>query len=140
MTVVASDHVLRQLGMYDVETPAGADLAMAMPVNERVVNTRGALQGGLIATLADVCAGRAAFIRVGDGIGVPTSDLHLRFLEPVLTGPAVAVARVLRHGRTAIVMQVDVYDSGRDDVLAATATLSFTIVAPRTAPDGTRQD
>lgn len=128
------NHVLAQLGMYDVEVPEGADLAMALPVHGRVTNPRGGLQGGLIATLIDVTAGRAALALAGPGHGVPTSDMHLRFLSAVTVGPAVAVARVLRRGRTQIILQVDVHDEGRD-VLAATCTLAFSVVASRPGQD-----
>jgi uncharacterized protein (TIGR00369 family) len=128
------NHFLAGLGMYDVPTPAGADLAMALPVHPRVANPRGGLQGGLIATLIDVTAGRAALALAGPGHGVPTADLHLRFLSPVTDGPAVAVARVLRRGRQQIVLQVDVRDEGRD-VLAATATVAFSIVTSRPGQD-----
>ena len=128
------NHLLAQLGMYDVPTPAGADLAMALPVHPRVTNPRGGLQGGLLATLVDVTAGRAALALAGPGHGVPTSDMHLRFLSPVTDGPAVAVAKVIRRGRNQIVLQVDVHDEGRD-VLAATATIAFTIVTSRPGQD-----
>lgn len=130
----AENHLLTQLGMYDVDVPAGADLAMALPLNPRVTNPRGGLQGGLVATLVDVTAGRAALRLAGEGHGVPTSDLHIRFLSAVTVGPAVAVARVLRQGRTQIILQVDVYDEGRD-VLAATCTLAFSIVKSREGQD-----
>lgn len=127
-------HFLAVLGMYDVEVPEGADLAMALPVHGRVTNPRGGLQGGLIATLIDVTAGRAALAAAGQNRGVPTSDMHIRFLSAVTVGPAVAVARVLRKGRTQIILQVDVRDEGRD-VLAATCTLAFSVVESRPGQD-----
>lgn len=119
-------HLLSLLGMQDVPTPPGADLAVTIPVTPRVTNPSGALQGGLLATLVDVAAGRAAFERVGPGRHVPTTDLTVHYLSAVLVGPALAVARVRRVGRTSVVVQVDVHDAGRD-VLAATATLGFAV-------------
>jgi len=127
-------HVFRELGMKDAPTPEGAELAMTMPVHPRVTNPRGALQGGLLATLVDVVAGRAAIRLAGEGKTTPTSDLHVRYLAPITVGPALAISRVLRRGRTSIVMQVDVYDSGRD-VHAATATLAFTLLDVRPGQD-----
>ncbi|EUA75229.1 hypothetical protein I553_3121 [Mycobacterium xenopi 4042] len=44
-----------QIGIRDAAHP---DDAMEIPVRPQVVNTSGALQGGLIATLADVAAGQ----------------------------------------------------------------------------------
>jgi len=51
-------HLLQQLQLRDVEA-AGADLAVELTVDSRVTNPRGALQGGLLATLVDIVAGRA---------------------------------------------------------------------------------
>ena len=41
-----------QLGLQEVPSADGT-LTLQMPVDERVVNTSGGLQGGLIATMAD---------------------------------------------------------------------------------------
>lgn len=118
------DHLLHQLGMRDVDPPEGADLAMVLPVTPRVTNPRGGLQGGLLATLVDVVAGRAAALTLADGESVATADMNVRYLSAVTTGPAHATAQVLRRGKALVVVQVDVRDQGRD-VLAAVATLSF---------------
>ncbi|MDX6740837.1 PaaI family thioesterase [Actinocorallia sp. A-T 12471] len=124
------DHVLGALNMYDVPTPEGADLAMAVPITPKVVNTRGGLQGGLVATLVDVAAGRAVAYGMPDGDSAATADLNIRYLSPVSVGPAVAVVRVLRRGRSLTVAEVTVHDEGRD-VVAAIATLSFVTVPLR---------
>ncbi|WP_344827385.1 PaaI family thioesterase [Actinocorallia longicatena] len=122
-------HVLGHLAMYDVDVP-GADLAMALPLTPRVTNNRGGLQGGLLATLVDVTAGRAVGQGLAERDSAATADMNLRFLSAVTVGPALAVARVLRRGRSLVVVQVDVRDVGRD-VLAAIATLTFAILPLR---------
>jgi uncharacterized protein (TIGR00369 family) len=127
MTDDDGPHLLSLLGMQDAPTPPGADLAVSIPVTRRVTNPSGSLQGGLLATLVDVTAGRAANQRVGPGRHVPTADMTIHYLAPVLVGPALAVARVRRAGRSTVVVQVDVHDAGRD-VLAATATLAFAVL------------
>lgn len=123
-------HLLRQLDMRDVDLPEGADIAMTCAVTPRVTNPRGGLQGGLVATLIDIAAGRAALLGVPNDDSVATSDMNIHFLSAVTVGPARAVARVLRRGRNTVVVHVDVYDDGRD-VLAAVATLSFAVVRLR---------
>jgi uncharacterized protein (TIGR00369 family) len=115
-------HLFADFGFHDVE--ADCDLAMEMPLTPRVSNTRGALQGGLIATLVDVVAGRAAVQALPPGYGAATSDMNLHYLSGVTVGPARAEARVLRTGKRMVVVQVDVYDVGRD-VLSTTATTTF---------------
>jgi uncharacterized protein (TIGR00369 family) len=101
--------------------------AMTMPVSPQVVNTSGALQGGLIATLADVAGGQLGLEYLQPGTAMTTADLFVRYLRPIREGRALAVPRVLRAGRRSLVMQVDIFGDG-DGELAATATVNFAIV------------
>ena len=55
---------------------------MEMPVDERVTNSAGGLQGGLIATMADVTAGQPAARITPFGNGIATTDLFIRYLRP----------------------------------------------------------
>lgn len=119
-----ADHVFAGLDMRDADPPDGADVAMTLPITPRVTNPRGGLQGGLLATLIDVVAGRAAGETLGDEQSVATADMNIHYLSAVTAGPAYAWARVLRRGRSLVVVHVEVRDQGRD-VLAAVATLSF---------------
>ena len=102
---------------------------MEMPVDERVTNTAGGLQGGLIATMADVTAGQLAARSTPFGHAIATTDLFVRYLRPIKerNGPARAVAKILRTGKRSVVIQVDIY-RGDDGELAATATVNFAAV------------
>jgi uncharacterized protein (TIGR00369 family) len=122
-------HILGQLGMYDVPVE-GCDLAMEMPLSPRVANSRGGLQGGLLATLVDIVAGRAALAAVPPGHSAATSDMNLHFMSAVTVGPARAEATVLRQGKRMAVVRVEVRDMGRD-VWCATATATFVVVELR---------
>ncbi|MHA7649600.1 hotdog fold thioesterase [Mycobacterium sp. ML4] len=102
------------------------DFAMTMPVSPQVVNTSGALQGGLIATLADVAGGQLGLQYLQPGTAMTTSDLVIRYLRPIRQGSALAVPKVLRAGRRSLVMQIDIFGDG--DELAATATVNFAIL------------
>ena len=115
-----------QLGLEEVASAEGT-LTMEMPVDERVTNTAGGLQGGLIATMADVAAGQLAARSTAFGNGIATTDLFIRYLRPIKVGPARAVAAILRTGRRSVVVQVDIY-RGNDDELAATATVNFAAI------------
>lgn len=95
-----------------------------------LVNRRGDLQGGLVATLIDIAAGRLADRHVGPGQDIATADMTVHFLAPILEGPARAEATVVRAGRRLSVIAVDVTDAARDR-LAARATLSFAVLDPR---------
>ncbi len=122
-------HLFAQLELRDLEVE-GADLAVEMPTGPHLTNARGALQGGLIATLIDVVAGRAALQGMPSLESVATSDLSVHYLAPVVVGPARAEARVLRRGRRSVVVDVQVYD-GASDRLAAVSTISFAVLQPR---------
>src|SRR5665213_2470263 len=126
-------HLFQQLGTRDL--PSSPDhLVIEMDIRPEFANVRGALQGGLIAVLIDVCAGRLAYLSCDheNGFSTATSDLSIHYLSPVAVGPARAEARVLRQGLSTIVLQVEVTDVGRDNKLAAISTIAFTVVAPRT--------
>ncbi len=121
-------HVLSGLRMREAEVE-GADLAVELELDETVTNPTGALQGGLVATLADIVGGRMAMVGLNEDCIVVTSDLTVHYLGPVQRGPAHAVGHVLRRGRRAVVTRVDIYD-GRNGPLAAACQLAFTVVRP----------
>jgi uncharacterized protein (TIGR00369 family) len=125
-------HLFEQLGTRDMPSPEG-HLVIEMDVRPEVANVRGALQGGLIAVLIDVCAGRLAYDSCDheNGFSTATSDMNIHFLSPVAVGPARADAWVVRRGRSTFVLQVEVTDVGRDNKLAAVSTIAFTVLPPR---------
>jgi uncharacterized protein (TIGR00369 family) len=123
-------HLFSGLQMAQVAVD-GADLAIELELDDTVTNPTGSLQGGLVATLADIVGGRMAMEGLDDHSIVVTSDLTIHYLGPVRHGPAHAVGHVLRRGRRAVVTRVDIYD-GRDGPLAAACQLAFTVVRPRT--------
>jgi uncharacterized protein (TIGR00369 family) len=105
------------------------EFAMTLPVTPQVVNTSGALQGGLIATLVDVAGGHFGVEYLQEGTTMTTADLFIRYLRPIRQGSAFAVPRMLRNGRRAMVMQIDVYGDGDgDEALLATATVNFAVI------------
>ena len=73
-----------QIGLQEVPSTDGT-VVMEMPVDERVTNTAGGLQGGLIATMADVTAGQLAARSTPFGHGIATTDLFIRYLRPIKT-------------------------------------------------------
>lgn len=126
------EHLFQQLGIRDVPSPEG-HLVIEMDVRPEFSNVRGALQGGLITVLIDMCAGRLAYQACDHdrGFSTATSDLTVHFLAPVTVGPARTEARLIRQGRSSFVLAVEVTDVGRD-VLAAVSTIAFAVLPPRT--------
>jgi uncharacterized protein (TIGR00369 family) len=127
--VIEEQHLLRQLGMRDVEESADR-MVIEMDNRPNLVNVRGALQGGLVATLIDIAAGRLAGNVVGPDQDVTTADMNVHFLAPIVEGPARAEATIVRAGRRMIVTSVDVTDVGRGR-LASRATLTFAVLDRR---------
>lgn len=129
MQVTIPGHLFGQMPFYDV---VDTDDTVVVDLQNRddLVNIRGALQGGLVATLIDVAAGRLAIKHAKAGAGAGTSDMSIHFLAPIVGGPARATATLVRAGRRVIVVAVDVVDLARDR-LAARATLSFVVMESR---------
>ena len=84
-------HLLNRMGMRDV-VENDECLIIEMDNRPDLTNIRGALQGGLVATLIDIAAGRLAGRRVGPAQDVTTADMNVHFLAPIVDGPARAVA------------------------------------------------
>ena len=126
---ITEGHLLGQLGMRDV-LETDERLIIEMDNRPDLTNIRGALQGGLVATLIDIAAGRLAERHVRTGQSVTTADMNVHYLAPVVVGPARAEATIVRAGKRLIVTAVDVTDVGRDR-LAARSTLTFAVLDPR---------
>jgi uncharacterized protein (TIGR00369 family) len=107
----------------------GADLVLDLDIHDRITGPRGALQGGAIATLADLVGGRMAMQGAGADSIVVTTDLSVHYLAPVMSQTARAIGHVLRRGKRAVTVRVDVYD-GVDGPMAAACTLGFRIITP----------
>lgn len=129
MSVTIPGHLFARLPFYDV-VDTHDSVVVELHNRPDLANIRGALQGGLVATLIDVAGGRLAIKYAGDGSGAGTADMSIHFLAPIVEGPARATATLVRAGKRIIVVGVDVSDVGRNR-LAARATLSFAILAPR---------
>jgi uncharacterized protein (TIGR00369 family) len=130
MTIEADPvHILDRMGFRDIEVGT-EKLVIEVDNRPELTNIRGALQGGLLATLIDIAAGRLAGELVSADQDVTTADMNVHFLAPVVDGPARAVATVVRAGKRLIVTQVDVIDAGRNR-LAAKATLTFAVLDRR---------
>lgn len=120
------------LDLLNYRTAEENDDCVVMEMDNRpdLVNTRGALQGGLVATLIDIAAGILAGRHVGADQDVTTADMNIHYLAPIVEGPARAKATIVRAGGRLIVTSVDVTDVARDR-LATRATLTFAVLDRR---------
>jgi uncharacterized protein (TIGR00369 family) len=118
--------IVKHMGMRFVHVDTGESI-IEIDIREDLKNSGGMLQGGVIATLVDVAGGIAASRAVARA-PVVTADMTIHYLAPGRTGPVRAVGEVLRAGRRSVVAQVKVYDTGEDDRLMATGTMTMTVL------------
>lgn len=118
--------LFQTIGFRDYRNADG-ELVVELPVAPHVLNTNGGLQGGLLATLVDIAAGKLALEVISPETSVVTSDLSVRYLRPIKTGAARATARIVYSGKRSLVMQVDIVGLP-DEELTAIATVSFATV------------
>lgn len=129
MTDTQTVHLLHLLN-YRMITETDERVVIQMPNRPDLANVRGALQGGLVATLIDIAAGILAGRHVAENQDVTTADLNIHYLAPVVEGPARAEATIVSAGKRLIVTAVDLTDVARRR-LAARATLSFAVLDRR---------
>ena len=91
-----------------------------LPLSPRVLNgTRGNMNGGWIANLADITCAFALSTHFDGAMPFATSDLHTRYLEPAMEALE-AEAQVVRKSRNSAVMECRMY-CGEEMVAFATA-------------------
>ena len=126
--------VFAQIGMRP--GTRDGEFAMRLPVSPAVVNTSGALQGGLIATLVDVAGGYFGLDHLQPDTTMTTSDLFVRYLRPIRQGSAYAVPGCCGRGGGQWSCR-STYTATMDE-LAATATVNFAIINGATPTGGLR--
>jgi uncharacterized protein (TIGR00369 family) len=109
-------YILELLGFQRVAVTS-ADYAMEMPVTARIMNGRGAVHGGLLATLVDTTAGLALARRKWGYHSAATTQLTISYLRPVQEGRVTAEATVVSASNQQAVVRVDVYRQGEGEVL-----------------------
>ncbi|RMF35967.1 MAG: PaaI family thioesterase [Chlorobiota bacterium] len=90
----------------------------------------GIVHGGVIATLADIVTGFAAYTLVADGQLTVTIDMTVSYLEAAHRGMLRAVGRVIRHGRTVSFARGEIFASdasAANERLIAIAQATFAI-------------
>ena len=104
-----------------VETLARGYCLTRVPRKRRYDGVFESFHGGLLMTVADSTACFAIFTKTGPDIKLTTTDMHIRFLAPCLTG-VVAEATVIKLGRTLCPVAVDVFDEKGQKVAVAQVT------------------
>lgn len=117
--------VAELVGLQLVSAEPGAAV-MELAVERRHHNPMGALQGGILATLADGAMGYAFAAGLGEGESFTTIGLHVDYVKGVQEGTIRASARVVRRGRTIGLVECDVTD-GDGSLLARASSTCMTL-------------
>ncbi|BCU67326.1 esterase [Sulfolobales archaeon HS-7] len=83
---------------------------MILPYTERITRAGRILHGGVIMTMLDYTGGLAV-MTINDGEDQVTQELKVNFLNPMYKGPFTSSARIVKGGRTAVVVDVEFRDS-----------------------------
>ena len=140
MTAVAyppAHHLLTDLGMEgEVVSPTEVHLRMA--VTPHVLGPDGGVRAGVLATVVDVVGGSVA-LRVVGRERMATADLVVEMVRPA-RGPRIEARAVLRRrGRTTLVVEALVFETGvagPSTAPVAWASMTFALLPARTEAVG----
>ncbi len=129
----------RHLG-FEVQWLAPDEASIRLPVRETLRNGVGVVHGGAIAALADTAATAAAWCHdaLDEGARGATVGFSVNFLSPGRGGALVALARVVRRGRTIVVVEVGVRDEQGGEIARGLVTYRLRAGAGRSParPEG----
>lgn len=120
-------HVLRALA-YEVEHRPDLTSTARMTVGPHLLGPTGEVEAGALATLVDATGGGLAALAARPD-WIATADLTLHLLGPVHASTVTAAGRVVRRGRTTVVLAVDLLAD--DSRPVGTATMSFAVLPRR---------
>ena len=115
--------LIKEWGLVIAEVSPGK-AGMRLEARPAVLNgSRGNVNGGVLATMADMTSALALCTAFDGAMPFATSDLHIRYLEPAV-GDVVAQAEVVRLSARGAVLECRLYCQGQ---VVALSTAHFTI-------------
>ena len=111
----------RLIGWKLVEVEAG-QAVFELAGEARHANSRGAVHGGVLCSIAQVAMATAYGSTLDEGESVTTVDLKINFLRPAPQGRLVARGRLVHRGRTLGLAECDVTDADARLVARASST------------------
>lgn len=93
---------------------------LAVRYDETLTQQHGFIHAGVTATIADNACGYAAYSVMPENSTVLTTEFKMNMLAPARGPLLVAKAKVLKPGRTLVIVECDVYNAGEgEETLAA---------------------
>lgn len=78
----------------------------------------GLLHGGVINALCESAGGYATLTVLPEGKVIIGVECKVNFLRPVTSDKVIAVAKVIKQGRTLVVVDVEAFNEGSDKIAA----------------------
>jgi uncharacterized protein (TIGR00369 family) len=111
----------RELGI-EVASASAEEVSGRLRWRAELCTSGGVLHGGALMSLADSLGAVCAFLNLPEGASTSTIESKTNFFRAIRDGEALASSRPLHVGRTTIVVQTDVRDSGGRRVAQVTQT------------------
>jgi acyl-coenzyme A thioesterase PaaI-like protein len=121
-----AQHLLRDLAL-DVEHQDDGTSAAWLTITPALLDDTGAVRAGVLATIVDMVGGGLS-AQVASPNWIATADLTLHMVGRATSGVVVATTRVLRAGRTTVVLEVLLHNDG---ALVGFATMTFSVLPRR---------
>ena len=113
--------------------PGRAEIRLAF--RPELTQHDGFFHGGIVATLADMAGGAAAYTRVPAGMGALTVEIKINLLAPGVGEALVARGEVLRAGKRLIVCRSDVFTvRAGQETHCATGLMTLMVAETPSAP------
>ena len=119
------DHVAQFVVDHDQLIDTGAALETAVATG---LAAAGAVQGGIIVTLADYAFHRAVRSVVPPEQAAVTVELKLNFIAPAREGELIATAHIINQGRRLVIGEMEVTD--QDQRLIARGLGTYMLLQP----------
>jgi uncharacterized protein (TIGR00369 family) len=119
-------HLLRDLAL-DVQHHDDGTSAAWLQVVPELLDDSGRVRAGVLATMVDMIGGGLAAQAAAPN-WIATADLTLHLVRPVRDGTIDALARVLRAGRTTVVLEVELRSA---QTALGFATMTFSVLPRR---------
>ena len=101
-------------------------VTITCPIENKHLNLRKDVHGGVIAALADTATGIAFSLHEGILVSSATVDLDIKFIKAAKTGTLIARPRVLRRGNRLGFVECEITDN--NGILIAKASGTFAIM------------
>jgi uncharacterized protein (TIGR00369 family) len=128
--ILAAAPFIQSLGLK-TEVIAPGYCATQLSVRHDHQQQDGFVHAGVQASIADHTAGAAGATLIPEGARVLTAEFKINLLRPAQGRELRCIGRVLKPGRTLIIVESEVFGDDEAATLVAKATVTLAVIMPR---------